>query len=188
MHDKQSDRFVDELLDASLKQFRGDEPCPGLEGRILATVRAREEAVRRGIWTWVWALGAAAGALAVAIVVVSLAHRQRVPIPATTSPAAPLAATKPAAPLIGPQEVLPTPRLTQRAARVRVAARRPDVFPTPVPLTEQEKLLLAFVQAVPKSQLPAVMEQTREIEIPDLNIAALDIKPLPGPTDGQEEK
>jgi hypothetical protein len=56
-------------------------------------------------------------------------------------------------------------------------------------LTNQEKLLLAFVEAIPESPLPAeTAEQgTQEIQIPPLAIAAIEIKPLPDPINGQEK-
>jgi hypothetical protein len=47
MHDDKRDQFVDELLEASLKQYGGEEPRSGLETRILASLRTRERAVQR---------------------------------------------------------------------------------------------------------------------------------------------
>lgn len=39
---KREERFVDELLDALLKRYRGEAPRPGLENRILAKVLSGE--------------------------------------------------------------------------------------------------------------------------------------------------
>jgi hypothetical protein len=193
MHDKESEQFVDELLDASLRQFPSDEPRAGLEGRILASARTREGAARRrGVWTWVWALGAAAATLAVVVLTMDTFRR-----PARRAPSVP-----------APREVIASraeaPKVAA-AALPRVAARRTirapirpavvqlprsDQFPTPVPLTEQEKLLLAFVEAIPKSQVLAETadQGTEEIQILPLTVAAIEIKPLPGPATGEEEK
>ena len=38
MRDDEPDSFVDELLEASLRQYRGEEPRSGLETRILAGI------------------------------------------------------------------------------------------------------------------------------------------------------
>lgn len=188
MEGNNQDRFVDDLLDASLKQFRGEEPRPGLEGRILASVRAREGAVRQGLRTWVWAVGAVA-ALTAVILIVNTSRRAgtrvssapTVPRAGASGPKAPRAAAE-TLPQVAARKFVP--------ASIRTTVTQPSYsqeFPTPAPLTDQEKLLLAFVAAIPKSQLSAVTEQPQEIEIPDLSIAALDIKPLPGPTNGQEK-
>ena len=42
MDDKEK-RCIDELLDASLRHYASTEPRPGLEGRVLAGVRARQQ-------------------------------------------------------------------------------------------------------------------------------------------------
>jgi hypothetical protein len=69
-----------------------------------------------------------------------------------------------------------------RRAGVR-ATKRPEQFPTPYPLTEQEKLLLAYLDKASKPDLVAGTNQTdeapvSELEISRIQIAALEIKPL----------
>jgi hypothetical protein len=190
MGDKE--RFAEDLLDAALKCYHSEEPRPGLEGRILATVRAREQTVRRGIWTWAWAVGAVAG-LALVAVVVSLPRRQHVPAPALTPRPTPLTATKPVAPpasLVGERFALPrvVPRLRDRpyrAAGATLAAHRPMQFPTPRPLTRQEQFLLLYVRTVSRSATVIGADPPRrdeELGIPELSVAALDpIRPLSEP-------
>ena len=81
MDDKRDERFVDELLAASLQRYRGEDPRAGLENRILAKVLPNERVARqRG--AWVWAFGAATGAVIVIAAVTFFSHRQPVPIPA----------------------------------------------------------------------------------------------------------
>jgi hypothetical protein len=186
MHDKETDRFVDDLLDASLRQYRSQEPRAGLEGRILAKVRAREHAAgRRG---WVWALGAAAAA-AVAVVAVALYVPYRRPAPVAPVPQEMAGKPEP------PRAVAAPPRApsaahaaVRQARRLTAERRRPVQFPTPIPLTEQEKLLLLYVQNTPSSELEAQVGQQPmgDLEIPKISIAALEIKPLPGAENGQE--
>jgi hypothetical protein len=186
MHDKETDRFVDDLLDASLRQYRSQEPRAGLETRILANVRARERAARGGIW--VWALGAAAAAaLAVVAAVLYVPHRRPAPVAPVPQaragkPELPLAvAVVPSAPSAARAEIRPVRRVTAER-------RRPEQFPTPIPLTEQEKLLLLYVKNTPSSELEAqvVQQPRRDLEIPKISIAALEVKPLPGAENGQE--
>ena len=49
MHDDEPDPFVNELLEASLKQYRGEEPRSGLEMRILAGVRTQARAAQAAL-------------------------------------------------------------------------------------------------------------------------------------------
>jgi len=73
-------------------------------------------------------------------------------------------------------------RPAQRSQRVSAELHRPEQFPTPSPLTEQEKLLVQYVEATSKSALPAEQIQVGRgegLSIPGVNIAALEpIKPV----------
>lgn len=191
---KETDPFVDELWDASLARYRSYEPRPGLETRVLAGVRAKGRAGRRRVW----ALALAGTAAAMAFIVGAVIYVARPP-PAP----APLAATRPAPFSKGAQEVGLPPKPVQHDRRSRVAVlrdlqpsgrarsvpRRPEQFPTPAPLSEQEKLLLLYVNSVPAQEM-AVDREKEAIEpliIPELKIAALEIKPLSLSDDGHQE-
>jgi hypothetical protein len=52
-----------------------------------------------------------------------------------------------------------------------------DQFPTQRPLTNQEKLLIAFVTQIPESEQKAILEKQRQADGP-LHIAALSIQPI----------
>jgi len=190
MHDDKQDPFVDELLGASLKQYRGEEPRSGLEMRILAGIRTRESAARRR--RLVWAMAVCAGVLAAVALTLHFAHAPLwQPTPsASGAQRAPLKAVNPApmpgsadsrswSPRLvhGPNEKPWTPRPGVRATKP------PEQFPTPMPLTEQEKLLLAYLNAASKTGSVAETTQPDEspisdLEIPAIKIAALEIKPL----------
>lgn len=179
------DHFVEDLLDASLKQFRGDEPRPGLEGRILASVRAREHAEQRRRF-WTWALGAAASLVLVAVVL-SWPRHHPLPVSGPSTSPAPQPATKPGTPpptTIAPQAVSTAPKTDRHGPRVALATRRPQQFPTPMPLTKQEQLLLLYVKSLNRSGVVVATnpsQKDEELKIPELSIAALDpIRPLSG--------
>ena len=166
--------FFNQLLEASIRHHSTLEPRDGLQGRILAGVAARQQSAHKRAW----ALGLATAALAaIAIGVTARFVRQAslpAPHPSSVAVSRPQAATPPRA--IAPERI---PVKTVRISRV--ASQRPQQFPTPAPLSEQEKLLLLYVKETPKSVLAAPPEATvKELEIPALNIAAMEIKDLPG--------
>ena len=74
------------------------------------------------------------------------------------------------------------PRTPKPGGRATESAR-PEQFPTPVALTEQEKLLLAYLGKTTKPDLVAGPNKTdearvNELAIPEIRIADLEIKPL----------
>ena len=193
MHDDEPDPFVDELLEASLKQYRGEEPRSGLEMRILAGVRTQERAARlRGLG---WAVAVCAGILAVIALTLHFAPtplRQptpsaSLPQPATTPPASGSADHRFWGPRLvhGPKEGPRTSKPGVRATR----RSRPEQFPTPLPLTEQEKLLLAYLNKATKPDLTAGTDEkaVNDLEIPEITVAALKIKPLDDSQSEQEK-
>jgi len=139
---------------------------------------------------WAWRLGAAAAVLAIAVAVYRIDSHHR---PALTPPIAEI--REPAAPGVVSPPVTATPlgpsrtprRSTPRSMRSRnpsagregrVARSEPrmDVFPTPRPVTEQERLLLRFIQEAPKPVLLAVIQEGQRLsplEIKELNVPPL---------------
>jgi hypothetical protein len=181
MEEKKQDRFLDDLLDAGLARYSNVTPRPGLEGRILANARAARQ---QSSW-FVWAGRLAAGAVAAIIVVgvFNLAHRRAKliqPPAATTGETAPQISVS-----ILPGESDRESRPSRRALMGRMprsvtqTARQEtllDVFPSPQPLTEQEKLLAQYVRQTPAEVLAA--SPTESTLIPELEIKPLDIAPL----------
>ncbi len=165
--------FVDRLLEASIAHGASQEPRVGLEGRILAGVAARQRKTR-GL---TWALGLAASALAV--VAIGVTARLTRHSPWSPSQPSDVTVTRPQ-PVAKVAPIAPK-RIPAKTVRVsRAAAQRPQQFPTPAPLSEQEKLLLLYVKETPESILAAPpKDATKDLEIPALNIAALQVKDLP---------
>jgi hypothetical protein len=194
MEDK--DRFVDELLNSALAHRRGAEPRPGLEGRILERVRAA--AGERDAGRKVWKLWLAAGATAAVVltsVAIYVAKRSHSPAAQTsqaskTVPAPPareaLAANSATTPRAGTattnDEPQPIARRGRKSLRRIETPRWPSQFPTPAPLTEEQKALVQYVRETPPKVLaePTLKAEpmVQRVEIKPLEIPPLEIQPL----------
>ncbi|HKD00779.1 MAG TPA: hypothetical protein VKB77_00030 [Terriglobales bacterium] len=148
---------IDRWLDEALSRYVDVEPRPGLESRMVARLAAEQPAPRTISW-WALAFGTAAFAGLVLLwlrpalqpvntpdmrwtaqlppVVLSLQH--------TTSPTAAAARSKQS-------------RSATLAGRSKEAKQ--ERFPSPSPLTEQEKMLARFVESFP--QRAALVAQTQ---------------------------
>jgi hypothetical protein len=186
MADQEKDKHIDEMLDSLLANYSSAEPRPGLETRILANLRQTEEKeAAHGCWSfkWLWA-GVVAAALVIAMALMSGLHRATPPtntIVETRQPA-PQPQIQPRA-QIAPQTTARVHRHKPSAvpaARQNAAlalSQRPAVFPTPTPLSEQEKLLLSYLAGTPREEVVAqshpdeprvVGDQDQTEAIPDL--------------------
>ena len=159
------DSEIDRLLDAALKQYAAVQPREGLEGRILARLRSQSaEPISYGPWRWL----AAAAAVAALAVIISMALRpharpQRTleQHPSGTLPAGTVAASAQAKPTMKrPKRRLQAPADTQ----VAKALPKLDQFPSPQPLSEQEKLLASYVEVYPKQAAVLAKLRTEELE------------------------
>src|SRR2546423_502696 len=149
-HENSPGDELDRLLDGALKQYAAVQPREGLEGRILARMRS-ESAERASHAWWRWLRAAAAvGALAVVIAMTLRPHARPQPMVAqhrsVALPAAKLAASS--------QQRKAVQRPTRRVhavADIQVPkVPKLDQFPSPQPLSEQEKLLASYVAVYPK--------------------------------------
>jgi hypothetical protein len=110
----------DDLLREALASYAGHEPRPGIEQRVLQRVRTPRLARRSG-WALAW-LGAAC-------VIVTIMIPREIPSNETLEISVPALATPP--PVVVKSEA---PH----------AVERPDRFPSPAPLTREERMLLAL--------------------------------------------
>lgn len=155
------ERDMNQWLESALGQYSKAEPRPGLENRVLANLQAeRNRIASRRRW---WAAGTAAALAAMmAAVWIGESARERSPVPTvgkssshqeefrasiqagTTPQAAPLARA-----------------YTAREVAKRKPANRPmhyaagttpklAQFPSPQPLSEQERILMSYVAIYPK--------------------------------------
>jgi len=170
MSDHEKNDHLDELLDSALAQYSSAEPRPGLETRILAHVRqAGATAPSPGRnWRWLWA--GAMAAIAVVTIVFLAGRHPGVTLPGNKVVQVPQAPVQVSPPHQSgaPATVTNIPKhgrkMTVRphfeTARL-IREQRPSVFPTPSPLSEQEKLALAYAARTPKEELIA------QIRVPD---------------------
>jgi hypothetical protein len=189
------DRFVDELLDSALAHHRDAEPRAGLEGRILAHVRAAasERDTGRKVWKlWVAAAATAAVVVFVAIHVARPPHSPSIQTPQagnTVSAPAPketLTAISGAVPKTAPSPRLVEPKRTaQRESKPprRVETHQwPSQFPTPAPLSDEQKALVQYVRQTPPQVLATPILKAdftvQRVKIKPLDIPSLEIRPF----------
>ena len=164
----------DRMLDAALAKYAAVEPRTGLEERVLANLRAEQARVPDHAW-WRWSAIAAVAAVFVVAVALSLrsdkpshavvANHPPTPIQARkergteilsiahgsgTRPARPSTARKP--------EMRPSPPegATARAPKL-------EQFPSPQPLSEQEKLLQDYVAENPEQAVLLARARTEAL-------------------------
>ena len=196
---KQEDEF-EGLLSEALGDVREAEPRVGLEGRVLAGVRASAGERRVARWRWV----AVAAALVLMVVVLGVRRGAKndvvVKTPVKVDEARPVESAK--VPSEAVKQVVPvgasTSRNGQKHKRVEsakrdrqrkqeadaeptlmAAARAP--FPTPVPLTEEEKTLQRWAAARPQVMVKLNEEPKEAVENP-ITIRPLMTDPITGET------
>jgi len=169
MSDQNSERKLDDLLDSALASYSAVEPRPGLEGRILARIQEAAEQPQTRWWSTRWLVVGGVAATVAAIVLSAwffwpmhkpIQQVQRDIAPSNQAQASKnleTTATKShrqrkSAPVIHKQ------RQTEHQQQELARSDRPAVFPTPTGLSEQEKLMLAYVAQTPKEELVARLQ------------------------------
>jgi hypothetical protein len=175
MSDKEvgRDKMLDQMLDSALAEYSQVEPRPGLENRILAGLANDERAVK---WDWKWILAFAAACIVIALLVAPREKKGLVEIGTKTPDArtpgnsnSPAVITSGRDP--GPrgnlvsnlrhrqgashQNAQPRAAVPHDSALKQpvVAVVKQPVFPEPSPLSEQEKLLFAYLRKTPYQEL-----------------------------------
>jgi hypothetical protein len=195
--------FIDELLNSALARQKA-EPRPGLEARILERTRtdASRQASKNGLWKF-WVAVTAAAAVVMMITGIHMVNRSH-------SPAAQKSRVSNAVPPPPPQETLTartgtiaqlagttvttkpkrTTRHEGRPTRLMEAEHWPSQFPSPAPLTSEQKALVQYVRNTPPQVLATspFKEQSADqpLEIKPLKIAPVEILPLTTSTTEEE--
>ncbi len=124
--------------------MRRTRRAPGLEARIIARTRVIADAPRR---RWMilapWSAAFVAVALLVALLVALPRLRQE------STPAPTLARLRPSLPVTPPITELPAARPVHSVFKARRPRQNKPIFPTPLPITPEERRFMAFAAAHP---------------------------------------
>jgi len=191
-----NDEPLDLELDAALARYAAVEPRTGLEERILANLRAERERVPAHAW-WRWtAVAAVAAMLLLALTLWWRSGERRRdnvaghPSPSHTaqdnvSDGTHATANRASSPIRAPRpasEKKHRAQISQRAPAVMASGPKLDQFPSPQPLSEQEKILESYVARYPEHA--ALIAQARAESLrQDL---AEEMKDAPATTDSQQ--
>jgi len=155
MYKQEKDQHLDEMLDSLLASYSNAEPRPGMETRILANLSARQKSRKLG-FAWLWV---SAGAAAVVVIMMAILFNHSTVLPKSPVIAGPVPAPKikstPAVSSVplGASIKARVPTVQERVIETDV---RQEVFPSPSPLSEQEKLLLLYLRATPRDAAVAL--------------------------------
>ena len=145
---------LDRILDSALAKYAAIEPRSGLEERILANLSSAEATTPHRVW-WRW--GLAFAAITVAVTFVAVIWKTSVPSPPVIVNRRPVPVQLPARSASESANRNGSSHQRSGTARIRTTATRPsnresvepvpklDQFPSPQPLTEQEKILESYV-------------------------------------------
>jgi hypothetical protein len=164
---------LDNLIDSTLSGYSTAEPLAGLEQRVLNRVRAAEASRRRRrFWTLAALAGPAFAALAI-LLLIRPGAPPPAPVARVTAPAVRVAPESPAPPpAVSPEK--PRPSVSGRAPVARPSPQRElpkrNVFPTPAPVTPEERMLVELAVSHPQQLL---IQPVEHIEIKPIEIAPL---------------
>jgi hypothetical protein len=166
MAEQEKDRNLDQFLDSLLASYSDVEPRPGLETRVIANLRGQASQKKSWQWIWTW-IGV--GSVTVALTALFFIIVLKRPI---EPPQAPVAHA------VRPSDDHSAPAVTQAHHVVKKATparheelvmvatdTRPDRFPTPVPLSDQEKLFLRYLARTARNE---VISQSHPDEPPEI--------------------
>ena len=175
------DEQRDELIDAALRSYAEPPEMPNARTASLSFLeRARVERPRR-VRAWMGWIPATVGALAMLIAGTMWMIR---------GPQTPQIAWTPGAPGVAsttftpdkPARTMPhrsSPAATHIARAEAERLPKLDVFPTPEPLSAEERALMAFATQAPAAEKKRVMEEQQHLGDP-IAIAEMEIRPLDG--------
>ncbi len=156
---------LDKLIDSGLAEYSNAEPLSGLDGRILGRIRVEAAARRRRRIFWLLALAIPEVAVILFAVWMQKAAPKVVPVARVSPP--PIVQAPP--PVIDAKAVT-RPRTAPRPRRMELPKQA--VFPTPSPLTPQERMLVALAESHPRA---LEMKPVEQIEIEPIEIAPLQV-------------
>lgn len=171
---------LDRAVNSALALLATVEARAGLEDRVLASLRAEESIEHRTWWAW----GFATAILLVLIVGVALhsSRRTRSPIanevvtPAEVKPVKSESVQSPVIRSASPVRRTKLPKHQALAANPKL-----DQFPSPRPLSEQEKILAMYISEDPEHAAliaEARMDTLRQDEAEKMRLASEDVRAI----------
>lgn len=162
MNHEERARLAEQLLDAALQQYSAAEPRPGLETRILANLATATLRRPFSFPRLAWAAVAAFALLAITFGIwrhhrpAPIAHAPAVFVPSVPAPLQPT----PASPMQTTQPVAVAARRHKVARTLPVQEEiRQEQFPSPQPLSEDERLLLTYLRTTPREEVLVAVAQ-----------------------------
>ena len=177
-------------LERALVEYGNTEPRSGLEARVLANLSAEQERITaRQRWFCALTLTATAAVIVLAVWMESnTGLRTKVPTSVTTaseqqaeSKQRPVETAKPD--VFQQSRKISSPRVHRNRtvhSFESAAAPKLDRFPSSQPLSEQERLLLAYLNQTPKEEVVLAIAKTKSNE--DLRVKDLEIQSLENET------
>jgi hypothetical protein len=151
----------DRELDGALAQYATVEPRAGLEQRVLTNLQAEREKIASRSW-WRWPLTVALAAAVMIAVGVSLMWRsaKTSPVVSVVRPPTSVESGGQDGPILAGEVRNPAPLISsaRRNQTNRDRRRQPTVaagpkleqFPSPQPMSEQEKILASYIAQYPE--------------------------------------
>jgi hypothetical protein len=150
------DADLDRALDAALAKYSAAEPRVGLEDRVFASIRTAQADSPKPAW-WAWGLAAATAMIVIAVALTLRPDRKSKPAIAGQTPVARQSArTDTEVAKRDATAVLqraPIGRKHKNPAVIAAASApvpKLDQFPSPQPLSEEEKILAGYIEQNPK--------------------------------------
>jgi len=145
---------LDRILEEGLATYSKGEPLSGLEERVLSRVTDASGVKQRRIWRWILVALPAAACLLVAVSL--MWHRQEVPTAPLVNEYAKVQPdpVRPQFPSASPVEQKAV-RIEHQAVRAKKILRpasqavKREQFPTPAPLSPEERALMSLAMAGP---------------------------------------
>jgi len=173
---------IDRWLDEAVQQFANTEPRPGLEGRVLARLAEAERQPARNL-RW-WGVLAISTAALLALVFFTIGRSKLNPVqtpvahevtPARTQPEIRKEDGTAAGNNLPRNQSLP-PRHNaasrELASLARPGAPKREQFPSPAPLSDEEKMLASYVRSFPGKAAQVARAQAELHKQEELEMAA----------------
>jgi len=190
---------LDRELDAALARYAAVEPRAGLEGRVLANLRAERERYVAGAWPrWLAVATVAAGLVMVVALSLAWRHRDHTPVLAHRPPVT-THGTQPHGMQVANRSESYQAHPDSTRNLVKHAGHRPQTestqtvtaqprleqFPSPRPLSEQEKILASYIADYPEHA--ALIAQARAEAVRRDQTEEAGVVVVPGKQDSQQQ-